>query len=60
MKKRAFIMLLLLIAFSVFLWARYYIDGRQRLPFFYFSFLAFVVSIALLLLRSRFFFVFLG
>jgi len=55
-----FIILLISVARTIFYWARYYMTGSQRLEFFYYRFLRFVMSMSVLLLRNRLFWVFLG
>lgn len=55
-----FTALLLLIAIRIFSWASYYIIGRQNLEFFYYTFIGFVLSIRILLLRNSLFWIFLG
>jgi len=55
-----FLVSVCLIAFSVFSWGRFYIRGRKILRFFFIMLILFVSSILILIIRNRFFTIFLG
>lgn len=57
---KAFVITVSIIAICVFIWARFYINESTNLYFFFSTLLIFVARILLLIIRSRFFIVFIG